>query len=168
MTEQFAWRPERVRVGTVGKPHGLDGSFRVSDTCGWWDFPLESTVLVNGAERLVSRSRGDELAPLINLAGFETRTAIESLRGATLELPRAALPEPVEDHYFRFDMVGCVVEHADGTQLGAITAVEDGVAHDALVVGDARIPFVAAIVPVVDIVGRRMVLADGWEPVAIE
>ena len=49
MTEQFAWRPERVRVGTVGKPHGLDGSFRVSDTCGWWDFPLESTVLVNGA-----------------------------------------------------------------------------------------------------------------------
>jgi len=48
MSEAFPWRPERVRVGTVGKPHGLDGSFRVADPCGWWDFPQNSVVLVNG------------------------------------------------------------------------------------------------------------------------
>ncbi|MGI9116323.1 MAG: hypothetical protein ACR2JV_01650, partial [Gaiellales bacterium] len=69
---------------------------------------------------------------------------------------------------FRFDLVGCAVEHADGTPLGVVEAVEDGVAHDQLVVGEHRIPFVVAIVPVVDIPARRMVLVDGWEPVAVE
>lgn len=162
------WRPERVRVGTIGKPHGLDGSFRVSDPCGWWDFPQGSEVLVDGAPRVVVKSRGDELAPLISLDGAGDRTAAEYLRGAALELPRAAVPEPGDDTYFRFDLVGCAVELADGTALGRVDAVEDGVAHDYLLVGDHRIPFVAAIVPTVDIPGRRMGLADGWEPVPID
>ena len=160
----MSWRPERVRVGTVGKPHGLDGSFRVSDPCGWWPFAKGSTVLVDGVERVVSRSRGDELAPLIALDGADDRTAIEALRGAALELPRAAVPEPDEDTYFRFDLVGCRVELADGTTLGEVAAVEDGVAHDVLVVGEHRIPFVGAIVPVVDIEARRIALVDGFEP----
>lgn len=168
MTDAYPWRPERVRVGTIGKPHGLDGSFRVADPCGWWEFPQGSAVLVDGDLRIVSRCRGDELAPLIALEGAVDRTAVELLRGAALELPRADLPEPDEDAYFRFDMIGCTVERADGTPLGVVEAVEDGVAHDQLVVGEHRIPFVAAIVPVVDIPARRMALVDGWEPVAVE
>ena len=168
MTPDYPWRPERVRVGTIGKPHGLDGSFRVADPCGWWDFPKGSMVLVNGSPREVSKSRGDELAPLVQLAGAGDRTSCELLRGAALELTREQIPEPDDDFYFRFDMVGCTVEHADGTMLGTIDAVEDGVAHDQLVVGEHRIPFVAVIVPTVDIPGRRMVLAEGWEPVAVE
>ena len=168
MTPDYPWRPERVRVGTIGKPHGLDGSFRVADPCGWWDFPKGSMVLVNGSPREVSKSRGDELAPLVQLAGAGDRTSCELLRGAALELTREQIPEPDDDFYFRFDMVGCTVEHADGTMLGTIDAVEDGVAHDQLVVGEHRIPFVAVIVPTVDIPGRRMVLVDGWEPVAVE
>ncbi|MGI9116241.1 MAG: ribosome maturation factor RimM [Gaiellales bacterium] len=168
MTDAHPWRPARVRVGTIGKAHGLDGSFRVADPCGWWDFPTGSTVLVNGDPRTVARSRGDALAPLLALEGAGDRTAIELLRGAALELPRDAIPEPDADAYFRFDLVGCTVEHAEGTPLGVVEEVEDGVAHDQLVVGEHRIPFVAAIVPVVDIPARRMVLAGGWEPVAVE
>ena len=168
MTDAAPWRPERVRVGTVGKPHGLDGSFRVSDPCGWWDFAKGSTVLVDGAPRTVARSRGDELAPLIALDGAADRTAVEQLRGAALELSRDQVPEPDEDAYFRFDLVGCAVELADGTPLGPVDAVEDGVAHDLLVVGDHRIPFVAAIVPTVDIPGRRMILAAGFAPEQVE
>ena len=168
MSDAFPWRPERVRVGTVGKPHGLDGSFRVADPCGWWDFPQDSVLLVNGTERTVSRSRGDELAPLINLAGAADRSACEALRGAPLELPRAALPEPDNDAYFRFDLIGCTIEYADGTALGEITAVEDGVAHDTLLIGEARVPFVAAVVPTVDITGRRLVLIEGFEIEPVE
>jgi 16S rRNA processing protein RimM len=168
MTADYPWRPERVRVGTIGKAHGLDGSFRVADPCGWWDFPKGSSVLVNGEPRTVARCRGDELAPLIQLEGAGDRTSCELLRGAALELMREQIPEPDDDFYFRFDMVGCTVQHADGTVLGTVEAVEDGVAHDQLVVGEHRIPFVAVIVPTVDIPGRRMVLTEGWEPVAVE
>lgn len=171
MTDVAPWRPARVRVGTVGKPHGLDGSFRVSDPCGWWEFPQGSLVLVNGKERTVARSRGDDVAPLLTLDGAEDRTAIEALRGATLELPRASLPEPDPDAYFRFDLIGCVVEYADGSILGTVAAVEDGVAHDILVLGDAaetRLPFVAVVVPTVDIPQRRLVLVEGFALEAVE
>ena len=169
MTEAAPWRPERMRVGTIGRAHGLDGSFRVADPCGWWGFLLGSVVLVDGIAKIVTRSRGDQLAPLINLEGAETRTAIEGLRGAALELLREAIPEPEQGAYFRFDLVGCVVEHADGTPLGTVTAVEDGVAHDVLVIdGKARIPFVGAVVPAVDIPGRRMVLVEGFEVEPVE
>jgi 16S rRNA processing protein RimM len=163
-----SWRPERVRVGTIGKPHGLDGSFRVADPCGWWEFPVGSEVLVDGSPRVVCRSRGDELAPLITLEGAGDRTSCEALRGAALELAREAVPEPEDGVFFRFDLIGCRVEHADGTAFGEVTAVEDGVAHDTLLIGEVRVPFVAAVVPTVDIPARRMVLADGFVPEAVE
>ena len=89
MTADYPWRPARVRVGTIGKAHGLDGSFRVADPCGWWDFPKGSSVLVNGEPRIVARCRGDELAPLIQLEGAGDRTSCELLRGAALQ-PRDA------------------------------------------------------------------------------
>ena len=168
MTDAAPWRPERVRVGTVGRAHGLDGSFRVADPCGWWPFAQGSAVLVDGVERVVARARGDEHAPLIALEGSADRTAAEALRGAALELPRAQVPEPEEGVWFRFDLVGCAVELADGTPLGAVDAVEDGVAHDLLVVGDVRIPFVEAVVPVVDVAARRIALADGFSPADVD
>ena len=83
-------------------------------------------------------------------------------------MSRAALPEPDNDAYFRFDLIGCTIEYADGTSLGEITAVEDGVAHDTLLIGEARVPFVAAVVPTVDISGRRLVLVDGFEIEPVE
>jgi 16S rRNA processing protein RimM len=115
----------------------------------------------------VARSRGDELAPLIGLEGAADRTAAEALRGAALELPRALVPEPDEDAYFRFDLVGCVVEDAAGRPLGRVARVEDGVAHDVLVLDDpaeTRLPFVRAVVPTVDVPGRRVALAEGFSP----
>ena len=168
MTDPHPWRPARVRVGTAGRPHGLDGSFRVADACGWWPFAPGSTLLVDGAERTVAAAKGDESAPVIALDGARDRTAADALRGAVLELPRETLPEPDEDAYFRFDLVGCTLVWPDGRELGVVEAVEDGVAHDLLVVGERRVPFVAALVPAVDIAGRRMTLADGFDPEAVE
>ncbi len=168
MTAPNPWRPERVRVGTAGRPHGLDGSFRVSDPCGWWPFRAGSALLVNGEARTVAAAKGDEFAPVIALEGARDRTAAEGLRGAVLEIARDELPEPDPDAYFRFDLVGCTLTWPDGRELGVVEAVEDGVAHDLLVVGDHRVPFVGAIVPEVDLPGRRMTLDAGYDPVAVE
>lgn len=165
MTADYPWRPERVRVGTVGRAHGLDGRFRVAGPCGWWGFGVGTQVLVDGTPRLVERSGGDAQAPLIALEGVTDRTGAEALRGAALELEGTQVPEPEPDTYFHFDLVGCTVEDAEGSPVGTVGAVEAGVAHDILVLGDdLRIPFVAAIVPVVDVPGRRMRLDAGFRP----
>jgi 16S rRNA processing protein RimM len=160
---RYPWRPERVRVGTVGRPHGLDGTFVVEGPCGWYDFGAGSRLLVAGAPAGVRRRGGTDARPLVALEGHEDREAAESLRGAALELPRAALPPPEEDAYYRFDLIGCTAV-AGARELGRVRDVEDGVAHDVLVLDDAaetRIPFVSALVPVVDVPARRVEVVDG-------
>lgn len=165
MTSAEPWRPERVRVGTIGRAHGLDGRVRVTGPCGWWEFPVGAEVLVGEQPRRIARSNGDPAAPLIAFDGVDDRTAVEALRGAVLELPCDRVPEPEPDAYFHFDLVGCVVEGDEGVPCGTVTAVEEGVAHDVLVLdGTFRVPFVSEIVPVVDVAGRRMRLAEGFRP----
>ena len=160
---RYPWRPERVRVGTVGRPHGLDGSFVVDGPCGWYDFEVGSRLLVNGRPAGVRRRAGTDVRPLVALDGHLDRDAAEALRGAPLELPRAALPAPEDDSWFRFDLIGCRAVTGD-RELGVVVDVEDGVAHDVLVLDDAlqtRIPFVQALVPTVDVPGRRIEIVEG-------
>ena len=161
--DRYPWRPERVRVGTVGRAHGLDGSFVVDSPCGWFRFPRGARLVLGGRPVTVRRSAGTESRPLVAVMDVDDRSAAEALRGAPLELERARLPEPEPDSYFHFDLVGCAVE-AGGQVLGRVAAVEEGVAHDLLVLDDdasTRIPFVAALVPVVDVPGRRLEVVEG-------
>jgi 16S rRNA processing protein RimM len=152
-----------VRVGTVGRPHGLDGTFVVEGPCGWYGFGVGARLLVAGRPAGVRRRAGTDLRPLVALEGHVDRDAAEALRGAALELPRGALPDLEEDSWFRFDLIGCVAV-AGGRELGRVVDVEDGVAHDVLVLDDpgpTRIPFVAALVPTVDVPARRVEVVEG-------
>ena len=156
------WRPARVRVGTAGRPHGVRGAFRVSSPCGWWGFPAGSALLVGGVERRVAASSGTPEQPIVHLEGADDRDAAAALAGAALELPREAVPEPEDDSYFRYDLVGCAV-YAGERLLGRVREVEEGVAHDILLLDDeaeTRIPFVAELVPDVDVRGRRLHVAE--------
>jgi len=154
------WRPALLRVGTVGKPHGLDGSAYVDGPCGWYAFPSGGVVLVGGTERRVRRRAGTDLRPLLAFDEVVDRAGAEALRGLAIELPRSAAPRPEPDSYFHFDLVGCDAVQ-DGRVLGRVAAVEEGVVHDVLVLDDdgrTRLPFVAAVVTQVDIPGRRLVI----------
>ncbi len=160
---RFPWRPDRVRVGTVGRAHGLDGTFAVEGQCGWFAFRPGSRVMLDGLPARVSRRAGTDGRPLVAVEGIDDRTAAEEARGAALELPRAGLPEPEPDSFFHFDLIGCLVV-SEGRELGRIKAVEEGVANDVLVLDDeaeTRLPFVQPVVPDVDIEGRRVEVVGG-------
>ena len=53
-------------------------------------------------------------------------------RGATLAVRRDELPEPGEDAYYVFQLVGLAVEEEGGRALGTVTDVENGPANDTL------------------------------------
>ena len=149
-------RPERVRVGTAGRAHGLDGTVTVEGACGWFSFAAGSHVLVAGERRRVRRRAGTAERPLVAFDGIDDRSAAEGLRGAPLELAGDDVPEPEDGAFFRFDLAGCEVFQGD-VRLGVVRDVEDGVAHDVLLLdSDLRLPFVEAVVPVVDVEGRRI------------
>jgi 16S rRNA processing protein RimM len=150
--------PQRVVVGRVGRPHGLDGAFFVeqpSDDPRW--FRVGAQLIADGGtvEVVVSR-HGSGGRPVIRLDRPVTR-------GAPLEVPREALPETAEGEYYTFELIGLEVVEEPQRRLGQVTAVIPGVANDALEVdGRLLLPLVEACVRTVDLAAGRIVVATGF------
>ena len=83
--------PEWLVAGTVGRPHGLDGSFQVEGARPQM-LEVGSRLRVDGREVRVVRRAGTEARPIVRLEGCDDRTAVERLRGQRLLLARADAP----------------------------------------------------------------------------
>jgi len=149
---------EKVVVGRVGRPHGLDGSFFVeepSDDDRW--FETGARLLVEGVEsKVVAARRGAGGRPVIRL----DRTVP---RGETLEVPREALPPTEEDEYYIFELVGLEVFEEGGRSLGHVLGVMPGVANDSLELeGGVLLPLVEACIRSIDLEAERILVAPGF------
>ena len=84
-------------------------------------------------------------------------------RGATLAVPRSALPPLAEGEYYTFELIGLAVEEEGGRLLGHVADVLDYPANDVLELDSgASLPLVEACVRHVDLEGRRIVVAPGF------
>jgi 16S rRNA processing protein RimM len=146
-----------VRVGRVGKPHGLDGSFFVED--GSEDeerFAAGATLHVDGEPAQVVDSKRSGGRRVIRLDR-------EAARGAELAVPRSELPPPGEDEYYEFQLVGLTVEEDGGRTLGRVTSVQPGPANDVLELDSGLLlPLVGACVLEVDLETGRILIARGF------
>jgi 16S rRNA processing protein RimM len=150
--------PDLVPVGVVGRAHGLDGSFFVEGPSEREDvFAVRATLYVDGERsEVVSSKRGSHGRPVIRL---DRRVA----RGATLAVPREALPPLEEGAYYAFQLVGLAVEEEGGRLLGRVKDVLDYPANDVLELDSGVfLPLVEACVRQVDIEGGRIVIAAGF------
>jgi 16S rRNA processing protein RimM len=157
-----------VAVGRVGPARGVRGDLFVEP---WTDMPDErfapgAVLRTDPAERgpltvESASSAGGRL--VVHFAGVADRTAAEGLRGTTLFVPsseRAPLADP--DEYYATDLVGLAAHTVSGDDLGTVQDVVSIAGADYLVLDiDGRerlVPFVAAIVPTVDLAARRVVV----------
>jgi 16S rRNA processing protein RimM len=84
-------------------------------------------------------------------------------RGATLAVPRAELPEPDEDAYYVFQLVGLAVVEEGGRDLGRVADVLEYPANDVLELDSGiALPLVEACVREVDLEGGRIVVSSGF------
>jgi 16S rRNA processing protein RimM len=103
---------ELLSVGRVGRPHGLDGSFHVTQ-------PRErvlaaaTSLIVEGRSLKIERRSGTAAAPILRLPGIGSREEAERLRGTDLFVPRAVAPPLEEDEWLAEDLVGCRVVDGD-------------------------------------------------------
>jgi 16S rRNA processing protein RimM len=164
-----------VVVGRIGKPHGLRGEVTVEVRTDEPDQRFEvGTVLAaepprgsaSGHTTLeVVASRWHQTTLLVRFAELADRTAAEGARGTLLlaHVPADATPEDPEEFYDH-QLVGLAVVDLAGQAIGEVTGVVHG-AQDLLQVraNDGRptlVPFVAALVPAVDLAAGRVVVAD--------
>jgi 16S rRNA processing protein RimM len=149
---------ELVTVGRVGRPHGVDGSFFVEGASDAPErFARGAVLLVDGepAEIVLSK-RGAGGRPVIKLERPVPR-------GATLAVRREDLPEPDEDAYYVFQLVGLRVEEEGGRALGTVIEVNNGLANDTLVLDSGLLlPLVDACVLDIDLESGRVVVARGF------
>ncbi|MCY7401690.1 MAG: ribosome maturation factor RimM [Nocardioides sp.] len=165
-----------VVVGRVGKPHGIKGEVTLDVRTDEPDrrFAAGTTLRAEvpaGADRspsslTVIRSRWHQSTLLVTFEELADRNAAEAVRGTVLfaTLGGGDVPEDPEE-YYDHQLVGLAAVDTDGTPLGEVTAVVHGSAQDLLTIRtpDGRntlVPFVAALVPEVDLPGGRIVVAD--------
>jgi 16S rRNA processing protein RimM len=147
----------RVRIGKVGKPHGLEGAFVVEEASEDPErFAEGATLLVGGEPARIVESKRAGGRPVIRLDR-------ETERGAAIELDRSDLPEPEEGEYYAFQLVGLEVEEVGGESLGRVKEVSSGAANDVLELDTGlALPLVDACVQQVDLDAGRIVVQTGF------
>lgn len=166
----------RVVVGRIGKPHGIRGEVTVDVRTDepQLRFADDRTLLAQppaGAATTVDRltvesSRWHQGVLLVRFAEVADRNDAELLRNTVLsiDLDTTETPDDPEEFYDH-QLVGLTAYDQDGTRLGEVTAVTHGAAQDLLTIrtDDGRtplVPFVSALVPVVDLEAGTLTVAD--------
>lgn len=157
----------RVVVGRIGRPHGIRGEVTVEPRTDEPDerfAPGAVLIASTPTERLeVSRSHWHSGRLLVSFVGIDDRNAAETLRGVILEVERDDAEQPEDpEEFYDSSLIGCSVRTVDGVEVGEVTEVSHLPAQDLLVVtgplGEVLIPFVAEIVPIVDLAARQLVI----------
>jgi 16S rRNA processing protein RimM len=154
----------QVVVGRVVRPHGVRGDVVVEVRTDRPEhrFGVGSVLdRPDGPPLTVSAARPHGQRWLVRFVGVPSRDAAETLRNAELTvLAEAADPgvgagsgsEEYPDHL----LVGMAVHDLSGVPLGTVAGIEHAPWQDLVVVdrpsgGEIRVPFVRALVPVVDL-----------------
>ena len=161
------WRPDRIVVGRIGRPHGLDGSVHLDGHGGAVPLPAGTEVEVGGRAAVILARKGTAERPILRLDLASDREGAEALRGSEVTVPARSLPETGGGEYFHVDLVGCTVR-AGARELGTVADVLAYPANDILQVrpGDGSepfmVPFVDDVVLTVDVAGRRVEIREDF------
>lgn len=159
----------RLRVGRIGRPHGLRGEVTVAPSTDDPEtrFAAGSVLLTDPAARgplTVVGHRRSGAVLVVAFVGCTDRNAAEALRGTVLEVQTDSLPDAGdEDDFYDHQLVGLSVRLADGTVLGEVVDVLHPPAAPVLQVrrpdgADELVPFVKAIVPQVDLTAGALIV----------
>lgn len=170
----------QVVVGRIGKAHGIRGEVSVEPRTDEPDrrFAVGSVLATEAPRggvphgpgrptRLTIRTvRWHQSRLLVTFAEIPDRTAAETARGLLLVATVTAEERPEDpEEFYDHQLVGLRVVTTDGAEVGTLAEVVHGSAQDLLVVRteDGRevlVPFVSALVPVVDLDAGRIEVAD--------
>jgi 16S rRNA processing protein RimM len=171
----------RIAVGRVGRPHGVRGDVQVQVLTDEPELRFAAGRRLHVGEPLAPATAGPDVADpvpaevvvqtvrwhhgrlLVGFDGIADRQAAQSLRGRALEIEPAEAGDAGPDAWWDHELVGLAAQLDDGTPLGPVTQVVHVGSQNllALRLADGRevlVPFVAAVVPVVDPAGGRLVV----------
>lgn len=159
----------QLTVGRIGRAHGLRGELSVEVRTDEPDsrFAPGAVLATDPAQRgplTVAAARYANGRLLVCFAGVGDRSAAEELRGTLLVVDASELPPPDDpDEFHDHQLVGLRVFTVDGVPVGTLSEVLHLPGGDVIAVSrpnapELLVPFVAAMVPEVDVKAGRVVL----------
>jgi len=155
---------ELILVGTIVRPHGVEGKLRMLSACAFETLRrLRKVCLMDPAGnsqwvRLRRTSPLGRRGAILEVEGVESLEEARSLVGRSVWMRRADLPPLREGEYYWADLVGLQVVTQTGRRLGQISSVMPTKAHDVFVVReDGR----EHLIPATEEVVKRVDLAAG-------
>lgn len=160
--------PMRLVVGRIGRAHGIRGDVAVEVRTDDPDARFgEGSVLLTDPDDAgpltVRSSRKHSGRLIVRFEGVKDRDAAEQLRGTQLLVDSADLaPLDDPDEFHDHELIGLSVSTVDGEAVGTVTDVlhhaQDTLVVDAPDGNEVLVPFVAELVPEVDVSGGRLVI----------
>ena len=153
-----------MTVGTVGKPHGLNGTVVVHpETDNPERFERGRQVRDDSGRQLtVERCQTSQAVLLISFAEVTDREAAEALRGSSLTIDSDERRPLGEGEYWPEDLIGLEARDTAGNAIGSIKAVDADSPQSRLTIatqhGDFIVPLVTALVPEVNLAGGYVVV----------
>jgi 16S rRNA processing protein RimM len=152
-------------VGTVGRAHGLRGEVTVRPRTDFAEdrFRPGATLRTSDGRSVeVTGHRWQSGMLVLTLKGVADRSGAEALRG--LDLWATVDLDATDDGEFHDGALVGLAVRAGGREVGRVVAVQHPPAQDLLVVrtdaGERLVPFVAALVPTVDVAAGFVEVVD--------
>lgn len=159
--------PGTILLGVVMGAHGLKGEIKVRTFTDTPDALSAYGPIMAGDGRqfeVASLRTTKANEAIVRIKGILNRSSAESLRGEKFFVPRAALPEPEENEFYHADLIGLHAEDEDGRARGIVRGIHNFGAGDMVEIEapdgtTGLVAFTKGSVPVVDIAGKRIVIA---------
>jgi len=155
--------PRFLVIGEVLRPQGVEGEVRVRVLT---DFPEHFRVLKRAylgqtlTPMIVEGTRFHQGCALLKFAGYDDRTAVESLRGALVQIPIEEAMPLAEDEYYLYQIVGLAAWTVQGEYLGRVREVLGTGSNDVYIVrgprGEILLPAIEGVIRSVDLEAGRL------------
>ena len=154
----------RLNVGRVGKAHGILGeaTIEVRTDLAQERFAIGAVLDTDThGQLIVSTARVNNGILLLGFEGVSDRNSVEALRNELLYADvDINAPAEDEDDFHVLQLIGCQAHLVDGDLFGEVSDVLNLPGQDVLVIkvdgAEVLIPFVRALVPIVDITAKRL------------
>ncbi|MEJ2748989.1 MAG: ribosome maturation factor RimM [Anaerolineae bacterium] len=156
--------PSFLIIGRIQKPHGVRGEVRVVAHTGYPErFTWLETVYVGETDPqpvAVEGARFHGELVLLKLAGYDSREAVQGLRGQWLQVPESEAVPLEEGEYYLYQLEGLQVFTDVGEDLGELVQVMETGANNVFIVrgesGELLLPDTDEVVQEIDFENGRM------------
>ena len=160
MTRSLQSAADRIIIGRLGAPRGLNGEMKLIPLTDFADrFDDLETVAIDGCDFRIDYVKSIGNALVIRFIGVEDRDSARSLTSKFLTIDRKDAAPLADGEYYTFDIVGLEVVNLEGRKLGVVSNVMKTGSNDVFVTrtvdgGELLIPALKRVV-------REINIADG-------